>query len=274
MTRAPHLLMGSRRGWKLGNIEAIDSMIHDGLWCAFENCSMGDHAEYIAAKFKITRAEQDRYALESQERAIREGAFADEIVPVTVKQSKGETVVTADEGPRSETDLASLERLRPSFQENGTVTAGNSSLISDGAAALIVVDEERACHAPVAWKARVSSQHTSATEPRDLFIAPVEAIRGARRKRALKSDDIDLFEINEAFAVQAIACLRKLDLDPRKVNVHGGAIVLGHPIGASGARVLVRLLAALKRKNLRRGLASLCLGGGNAVAMIIERVDD
>jgi acetyl-CoA C-acetyltransferase len=274
MTRAPHLLMGSREGWKMGSVEVKDAMVLDGLWCPFDNCSMGLHAEYIAKKFGITRQEQDEYAVQSQQRAARaihERAFADEIVPIRVKQKKGDIQVEADEGPRLETDLATLARLRPSFSDSGTVTAGNSSLISDGAAALIVADQEAAARLRAPWRARIVAYHTSGTEPRDLFIAPVEAVRGVLKKAGLRKEEIDLYEINEAFAAQMLACLRELGLDPQKVNVNGGAIALGHPIGASGARVLVTLLSALKRRGLRRGVASLCLGGGNAVAMLVER---
>jgi len=277
MTRAPHFLAGSREGWKSGPFEVKDAMIHDGLWCPFDHCSMGRHAEYIATKFGITREEQDGFAVESQQRtarALREGAFADEIVPVRVKQKKGDLLVEVDEGPRPETDLATLARLRPSFSENGTVTAGNSSSISDGAAALVIADRQTALRAPASWRARIVASHTSGTEPRDLFIAPVEAVRGVLKKAGLNKDDVDLYEINEAFAAQMIACIRELGLDPQKVNVNGGAIALGHPIGASGARVLVTLLSALKRRKLRRGIASLCLGGGNAVALLVERTGE
>jgi acetyl-CoA C-acetyltransferase len=277
MSRAPHLLIGSRSGWKMGTVEMKDAMIHDGLWCAFEQCGMGNHAEYTASKYAITREDQDRYAVESQSRAaraIREGAFFDEIVPVAVKEKKADTLIAVDEGPRPETDLPSLARLKPAFAEHGTVTAGNSSLISDGAAAVVVADRDTAETTRAPWRARVVAYHTSGTAPRDLFVAPVEAVRGVLRKSGLRKDDIDLYEINEAFAAQMLACIRELDLDPSKVNVNGGAIALGHPIGASGARLLVTLLSALSRRKLRRGLVSLCLGGGNAVAMIVERTGD
>ena len=274
MTRIPHLMMGSRDGVKLGDATLADGMIHDGLQCAIENCHMGMHAEYTATKFGITREEVDRFAAESQQRAARavaDGDFAEEIVPVMVRERKKEITVTVDEGPRPETTAETLGGLRPAFDPEGIVTAGNSSMISDGAAAVVVADAETANSSPAPWKARIVAFHTAGTEPRDLFIAPVDAVRGVLKKAELTPGDIDLFEINEAFASQMLACVNELQLDPAKVNVNGGAIALGHPIGASGARVLVTLLAALKRRDLRRGLASLCLGGGNAVAMIVER---
>ncbi|MFQ5730680.1 MAG: acetyl-CoA C-acetyltransferase [Planctomycetaceae bacterium] len=274
MTRVPHVLLGSREGVKLGDATLSDALLHDGLRCAFENCHMGMHAEHTADTFGITREDVDRFAVESQRRAARaiaEGDFAEEIVPVTVGHRKGETTVAVDEGPRPETSLERLARLKPAFDAAGIVTAGNSSTLSDGAAAVVVADEATAEASPAPWKARIAAFHTAGTEPRDLFIAPVDAVRGALKKAGLTAADIDLFEINEAFASQMLACVRELQLDPAKVNVNGGAIALGHPIGASGARVLVTLLAALKRRGMKRGLAALCLGGGNAVAMIVER---
>jgi acetyl-CoA C-acetyltransferase len=274
MTRAPHLLRGAREGLKLGDAKLEDALLIDGLWCAFGDCHMGAHAEYTAQKFNITRAEQDRYAAESQERAARAiaaGRFRDEIVPVTVKQKREELVVSTDEGPRPDTDVAGLAKLKPAFDSAGTVTAGNASMLSDGAAAVVVADRETTARTATPWKARIIASYTSGTEPRDLFTAPVGAIRGVLDKSGLRANDIDLYEINEAFAAQMLACLRELNLDPSRVNVYGGAIALGHPIGASGARVLVTLLSALEQRGLRRGLASLCLGGGNAVAMIVER---
>ncbi|MCC7420659.1 MAG: acetyl-CoA C-acetyltransferase [Planctomycetaceae bacterium] len=274
MTRAPHLAMGSREGWKYGDVTLRDAMIVDGLWCGIENCAMGQHAEYTGRTCGVSRDDMDRFSLESQRRAaqaIAAKAFEDEIVPVKVRQRKEEILVSQDEGPRPETTLEGLARLKPAFDEKGTVTAGNSSMISDGAAALVVGDDEAARESPAPWKARIVASFTSGMEPRDLFVAPVLAVKGALRKAGLTTNDIDLFEINEAFAVQMVACVRQLEIDPAKVNVNGGAIALGHPIGASGARVLCTLLAALKARGLKRGLASLCLGGGNAVAMIVER---
>ena len=274
MTRAPHLLRGVREGWKMGDAAAEDAMLRDGLWCAFEDCHMGSHAEQTARTHNLTRQQLDEYAVQSQQRAARaiaEGLFADEIVPVPVCRKGDELLVTSDEGPRPETDLAALARLKPVFDPKGAVTAGNSSLLSDGAAALVIANRRRADGSAAPLKARIVASYTSGTEPRDLFVAPVAAVRGVLEKAELTADDIDLFEINEAFASQMLACLKELDLDDEKVNVAGGAIALGHPIGASGARVLLTLLSLLKKKNLRRGLASLCLGGGNAVAMIVER---
>ena len=275
MSRAPHLLPGTRDGWKLGNREAVDSMIHDGLWCAFENQHMGNSAEYIAQKHNVTREDQDACAAESHRRAAaaqEAGKFTEEIVPVTLKSRRGETVVDRDEGPRAETDVDSLAKLRPSFSSEGTVTAGNASQLSDGAAAVVVASETTAekCDSPL--KARIVASATSGVAPKDIFIAPVTAVEQVLAKANMKLDDIDLFELNEAFAAQSVACLRGLHLGDARVNVHGGALALGHPIGASGARVLVTLLHALNDRNLKRGLASLCLGGGNAVAMIVERV--
>ena len=275
MSRAPHLLAGTREGWKLGNREAIDSMIHDGLWCAFEKHHMGNSAEYIAEKHHVSREDQDACAVESHRRAAaaqQEGKFTDEIVPITIKARRGETVVDGDEGPRAETDTETLAKLRPSFSGEGTVTAGNASQLSDGAAAMVVANESvaKGCNSQV--KARIVASATSGVEPKDIFIAPVSAVEQVLAKANMKLSNIDLFELNEAFAAQSVACMRGLKLDDTRVNIHGGAIALGHPIGASGARVLVTLLHALADRDLKRGLASLCLGGGNAVAMIVERV--
>ncbi|MBW3539572.1 MAG: acetyl-CoA C-acyltransferase [Planctomycetes bacterium] len=274
MSLAPHLVRGSRGGWKLGDVRLEDALLVDGLNCAFELCHMGEHAEYTARTWQISREDQDRFALESQRRAARavaDGAFADEIVPVPVRRGRSEDTISADEGPRPETTLEGLAALKPAFDPGGTVTAGNASMLSGGAAALVVADRKTAEDSSSPWKARIVASHTSGGEPRDLFVAPVAAVRGALERAKLRADEIDLYEINEAFAAQMLACLRQLELDPAKVNINGGAISLGHPIGASGARALATLLAALKVRDLRRGLVSLCLGGGNAVAMIVER---
>lgn len=275
MTNAPHLVPGAREGFRLGDGAIVDSMISDGLTCSFEGCHMGLHAEHIAREHNVSRADQDEFAAESQKRAaaaVEEGIFSDEIVPVTVKTRKSETVVTADECVRPDTTLDSLSGLRTVFDREGTVTAGNASTLSDGAAAVVVVDRETAesCGAPL--KARIVAAHTSGTEPKDLFIAPVTAVRGALEKAGLSTGDIDLYEINEAFAAQMVACMRGLELSSENVNVYGGGISLGHPIGASGARTLVTLLYAMQRRDAKRGVVSLCLGGGNAVAMVVERV--
>ncbi len=271
MTLGPHIAHGVRAGIKFGDFKMQDAMMLDGLTCAFESCPMGNHAEHIARKYNVTRADQDQFALRSQQRAaaaIALGMFKDEIVPVTIKEKKSERVVDLDEGPRPQTTLEALAGLRPVFEKDGTVTAGNASIISDGAAAVVVANESVAAQAP--WRFKILASFTSGTEPKDLFIAPVAAIEGALKKAGLTSAQIDLFEINEAFASQMVACVRELKLDESRVNIYGGGISLGHPIGASGARVLVTLMYALRRQNLKRGVASLCLGGGNAVAMVIE----
>ncbi len=271
MSAAPHLAKGLRGGVKLGDTTLVDAMVSDGLTCSFESCHMGMHAEHIAEKFGASRSDQDQFALLSQQRAGRameEGVFQDEIVPVTVKNRRGDVTVDVDEGPRPDTTLEKLSSLRTVFDREGTVTAGNASTLSDGAAAVVVVDEATAETAE--WKFKILGSFTSGTEPKDLFIAPVEAIRGALAKANLTLEEVDLFEINEAFASQMVACLKELGLDNERVNIYGGGISLGHPIGASGTRVLVTLMHALKRTGKKRGVASLCLGGGNAVAMVIE----
>ena len=272
MTAAPHLAR-VRSGVKLGDTPLQDAMVLDGLTCSFEGCHMGLHAEHTAREFNVTRDMQDEMALISQQRAVQaieDGVFSEEIVPVTVKSRRGETVVTTDEGPRPETTLEGLSGLRTVFDREGTVTAGNASTLSDGAAAVLVVDEERAQSAD--WKFKIVASCTSGTEPQDLFIAPVLAVRGAVEKAGWTLNDVDLYEINEAFASQIVACINELELDRSRVNIYGGGISLGHPIGASGARVLVTLIHALRRTGGQRGVASLCLGGGNAVAMAIESV--
>jgi len=271
MSRAPHLLFGARTGWKYGDQKAVDAMIHDGLWCAFESWHMGEAAEHIAAKHGVSRAEQDRFAAQSQQRAAaawERGAFAAEVVPVTVGSGPKAKTVSRDEGFRPDTTLEALTKLKPSFREGGTVTAGNASMLSDGAAAVVVGSARAAERLGTKPLARIVAYSTSGVAPKDIFIAPVYAVRQVLEKAALRISDIDLFELNEAFAAQTLACGKELKLDENRVNVNGGAIALGHPIGASGARVLVTLLYALEQ----RGLASLCLGGGNAVAMVVERV--
>jgi acetyl-CoA C-acetyltransferase len=274
MSRAPYLLFGARGGWKYGDQKAVDAMIHDGLWCAFENWHMGEAAEHIAGKCGVSRSEQDRFSAQSQQRAAaawEKGAFAAEVVPVTVGSGAKAKVVARDEGIRPETSAEALARLKPSFRESGTVTAGNASTLSDGAAAVVVGSARAAERLGTKPLARIVAYSTSGVAPKDIFIAPVFAVRQALKKANLGLEDIDLFELNEAFAAQMLACGKELKLDEAKVNVHGGAIALGHPIGASGTRVLVTLLYALEQRGLKRGLASLCLGGGNAVAMVVER---
>ena len=271
MSRAPFLISGARAGWKFGDQQVRDSMLNDGLWCAFEDIAMGAEADYIAESRGVSREDQDAFSLESHRRAAaRAGTELNEIVPVTVAGKK-ETIVTQDEGPRPDTSLESLGKLRPSFGKSGTVTAGNASQISDGAAALVVASAEVARESRSPIKARIVASATSGVAPKEIFIAPVTAVEKVLAKAKMSLADIDLIELNEAFAAQCVACMRPLEADPTKTNIHGGAIALGHPIGASGARVLVTLLYALAERGLKRGLASLCLGGGNAVAMIVER---
>jgi acetyl-CoA C-acetyltransferase len=275
MSRAPYLLFGVRGGWKYGDQKAVDAMIHDGLWCAFENWHMGEAAEHIASKCGVSRGEQDRFSAQSQQRAAaawEKGAFNAEIVPVTVGAGAKAKVVSRDEGIRPETTVEGLAKLKPSFREGGTVTAGNASTLSDGGAAVVVGSARAADRLGVKPLARILAYSTSGIAPKDIFLAPVSAVRQVLEKANLRMEDIDLFELNEAFAAQMLACGKELKLDEAKVNVNGGAIALGHPIGASGARVLVTLLYALEQRGLKRGLASLCLGGGNAVAMVVERV--
>ena len=274
MTRSPHLVLGGREGFKFGDQKMIDSMIRDGLWCAFEDTHMGVSADYIADKCDVSREDQDAFAADSHQKAtaaMAAGKFDNELAAVTVPGRKADTVVTQDEGPRADSTAEGLARLRAAFSKEGTVTAGNASQLSDGAAAVLVVDEATAQEINSPIKARIVAAATSGVDPKDIFIAPVSAMEKVLDKAGLSVADIDLFELNEAFAAQSLACMRPLDVDPTKTNVNGGAIALGHPIGASGARVLVTLLHALADRGLKRGLASLCLGGGNAVAMIVER---
>ncbi|REK09007.1 MAG: acetyl-CoA C-acetyltransferase [Planctomycetota bacterium] len=272
MSNAPYLIAGARQGWKFGNQQVRDSMLHDGLWCAFEDMAMGAEADYIAESRGVSRADQDAFAVESHRRAAaRSGHPLEEIVSVTVPGRNGDTIVDRDEGPRPDTTPEVLAKLRPSFGGEGTVTAGNASQISDGAAALVVASEDAARDVRSPIKARIVASATSGVAPKEIFIAPVTAVEKVLEKAGMTLGDIDLIELNEAFAAQCLACMRPLEADPAKTNVHGGAIALGHPIGASGARVLVTLLYAMAERGAKRGLAALCLGGGNAVAMIVER---
>jgi acetyl-CoA C-acetyltransferase len=274
MSRAPHLLLNSRTGTKFGDGKLIDSLSQDGLWCPFENWPMGNAAEHIAAKCAVSRGDQDRLAVQSHQRAAAawaSGAFAAEVVPITIGSGPKSRTIAKDEGIRPESNVESLAKLRPAFQADGTVTAGNASQMSDGGAALLVCSERDVDRLKAKPLARVVAYATSGVHPKDIFIAPVPAIRMVLEKAELALTDIDLFELNEAFAAQMLACGKELGLDEARVNVNGGAIALGHPIGASGARVLVTLIHALHQRGLKRGLASLCLGGGNAVAMIVER---
>jgi acetyl-CoA C-acetyltransferase len=275
MSRAPYLLPGARWGERLGNGTIVDHMIHEGLTDAFHDIHMGVTAENLVERYGIARADQDAFAAESQRRAeaaIKSGAFKDEIVPVVVPGKKGETRVDTDEHPRPGTTAESLAKLKPAFKKDGTVTAGNASGLNDGAAALVVSSAERAQRLGLAPIARVVSYASAAVDPKVMGIGPVPAVRKALEKAGLGADAIDLFELNEAFAAQSLAVLRELKLDAEKVNVLGGAIALGHPIGASGARILVTLVHALRARGLRYGVAALCIGGGQGVAMVVERV--
>jgi acetyl-CoA C-acetyltransferase len=275
MTRAPYLLPGARWGERLGNGTVVDHMIHEGLTDAFHDIHMGVTAENLVERYAISRADQDAFAAESQQRAeaaIKSGAFKDEIVPVVVPGKKGETRVDTDEHPRPGTTAESLAKLKPAFKKDGTVTAGNSSGLNDGAAALVVAGAERAQRLGLAPIARIVSYASAAVDPKVMGIGPVPAVRKALEKASLGPDAIDLFELNEAFAAQSLAVLRELKLDAQKVNVLGGAIALGHPIGASGARILVTLVHALRARGRRYGVAALCIGGGQGVAMVVERV--
>jgi acetyl-CoA C-acetyltransferase len=250
-------------------------MINDGLWCSFENCHMGISGETVSEKYSVGREEQDAYAAESHRKAAHatgEGWFKDEILPISIPQKKGAAVVVdKDESIRPDTTAASLGALKPAFKKDGTVTAGNAPGVNDGAAALVVTSEAKAKALGVTPMARIVGQATSGLAPKMVMMTPVEAVRKVAQKVGWELKDVDLFEINEAFSVQAVAVMRELGIDPARVNVHGGAVALGHPIGASGARVLTTLLYAMKRRNVHRGIAALCLGGGNGVALAIER---
>lgn len=276
MSRAPHLAHGVRTGWKYGHQQLLDSLVHDGLWCATEQTAMGRLADLTAAEHHISRPDQDGFAAESHRRAVQattDGLFREEMVPVSCASKQGPAVVDRDDGPRPETTAVSLAKLPSAFGQDGSATAGNASQISDGAAAVMVVSEQAARECTTEIRARIVAAATSGGPPRELFVAPVSAIQRVLAKARMSIEQIDLVELNEAFASQCLACMRPLKLDPDKVNVRGGAIALGHPIGASGARVLVTLLHALKQRGQTWGLVSLCLGGGNAVAMVVERLD-
>ncbi len=274
MSNIPHAIY-LRKGVKYGNVQAVDLMVHDGLWCAFNDVHMGNLAEYTARKAGISREEQDRFSLESHQKAIRamdEGRFKEEIVPVEVRTRKGTLTVDTDEGPRRDTSLEKLAALKPAFEKDGTVTAGNAPGLNDGAAALVVADSETAKELGIQEPMGVIRGYAANfLEPRDLFFAPIGAIRKLLDQVGWSQDEVDLWEINEAFAAQILADGKELGLDWSRVNVHGGAIALGHPIGASGARILVTLLYAMKQYNKKKGVAALCLGGGGAVALAVER---
>jgi acetyl-CoA C-acetyltransferase len=275
MSNAPYLIPKAREGYRLGNGELVDSMINDGLWCAFENYHMGCTGEVVADEYRISRSEQDEFAVNSHRKAaaaIRAGKFKDEIVPVEIPQKKGAALVfDTDETVREDTSAEVLAKLKPAFNPEGTVTAGNAPGVNDGASAVVVTSMRRARELGVEPMARIVAQATAGVEPRLVMMAPVEAVRKLFKKTGWSPSEVDLVELNEAFSVAAVAVTRELGLDPEKVNVNGGAVALGHAIGQSGSRLLTTILYELKRRNARRGIVSLCLGGGNAVAMAIER---
>jgi acetyl-CoA C-acetyltransferase len=276
MSNCPYLLPQARTGYRIGDGLVVDSMVRDGLWDAYENFHMGMTGELVAEKYKITREEQDKFAFESHQKAIRARKscfFEAQILPVEVPQKKGLPLVFKyDESPREDTSLEALAKLKPAFKKDGTVTAGNAPGTNDGAAALIVTSERNASRLGKTPIARIVAQAVSGVEPKWVMMAPVDAVERLLTKTGWDRDkDVDLVELNEAFAVAAIAVTRQLKLNPEKVNVNGGAVAIGHPIGASGARILVTLLYELQRRNLKRGIAALCLGGGNAVALAVER---
>ena len=276
MTNAPYLLPQARKGYRLGNGQIVDSMVHDGLWDIYNNYHMGNTGENVAEKYGITREEQDEFALASHRKAvsaIKECRFKSQIVPVQVPgKKKGEAILfDKDESPREDTTSEALRALKPAFKKDGSVTAGNAPGVNDGAAAVVVTSRRRAEALGAKPMARIVAQATSGVDPKWVMMAPVDAVRQIWKKTGWKNEDVDLYELNEAFSVQAIAVIRELCLDPQKVNVNGGAVALGHPIGASGARVLVTLLYEMIRRDVNKGIAALCLGGGNAVAMAVER---
>src|SRR6266700_2695384 len=273
MSNAPYLLTQARTGYRMGDGTLVDAVVHDGLWCAFEGIHMGNEAEIIAEKFGVTRQEQDQYALHSHQKAAEAtaaGRFKEEIVPVEVKQKKGTVVVENDEPIRGDSTMDTLTKLMPAFQEGGTVTAGNAPGLSDGASATVVVERDFAKANGLTELARITGYAASAITPRYIFAAPTIAVKRLLERTGLRIGDFDLIEVNEAFAAQALANGRELDWDWSRVNVNGGAIALGHPIGSSGSRVLITLIHELRRRGGGRGLATLCLGGGGAVAMSVE----
>jgi acetyl-CoA C-acetyltransferase len=277
MTNAPYLLPQARKGYRLGNGQVIDSMVHDGLWDIYNDYHMGITGENVAEKYGITREEQDEFAVHSHCKAVaamKECRFKSQIVPVEIPaKKKGEAplLFEKDESPRADTTIEVLRALKPAFKKDGTVTAGNAPGVNDGAAAVVVTSASRAKELGAQPMVRIVAQATSGVEPKWVMMAPVGAVRTIWEKTGWKKDDVDLYELNEAFSVQALGVMRELGLDPNKVNVNGGAVAIGHPIGASGARVLVTLIYEMTRRNAKRGIAALCLGGGNAVAMAVER---
>jgi acetyl-CoA C-acetyltransferase len=277
MTNAPYLLPQARKGYRLGNGKVIDSMVHDGLWDIYNDYHMGITGENVAEKYGITREEQDEFAVNSHRKAVaawKECRFKSQIVPVELpakKRGEAPVLFEKDESPREDTTIEVLRSLKPAFKKDGTVTAGNAPGVNDGAAAVVVTSAQRAKELGVPTLVRIVAQATSGVEPKWVMMAPVDAVKKIWEKTGWKKDDVDLYELNEAFSVQALGVMRELGLDPNKVNVNGGAVAIGHPIGASGARVLVTLIYEMARRNAKRGIAALCLGGGNAVAMAVER---
>jgi acetyl-CoA C-acetyltransferase len=276
MSQAPYLLGRVREGWRMGNGQLVDSMIQDGLWCAFDECHMGNAAETVADIYKVTREDQDQYAVQSHKKAAAAtatGRFKEEILPVSIPQKKGDPVLfDRDESIRSDTTVEALGQLKPAFKQSGSVTAGNAPGVNDGASALVVMAADRAKALGLSPLARIVGQATSGLAPRLVLMTPVEAVQRVAQKAGWALKDVDLFEINEAFAAQMVAVVNELGIDPEKVNVHGGAVALGHAIGSSGARVLTTLLYALAQRKQKRGIAALCLGGGNGVAVAVERL--
>jgi acetyl-CoA C-acetyltransferase len=277
MTNAPYLLPQARKGYRLGNAQIVDSMVHDGLWDIYNNYHMGITGENVAEKYGITRAEQDEFAVNSHRKAvaaIKERRFKAQVVPVEIpgkKKTDPPTLFDKDESPREETTIEVLRALKPAFKKDGTVTAGNAPGVNDGAAAVVVTSAQRAKELGAKPMVRIVAQATSGLDPEWVMMAPVGAVRKIWEKTGWKNEDVDLYELNEAFSVQALGVMRELGLNPDKVNVNGGAVAIGHPIGASGARVLVTLIYEMIRRDVKRGIAALCLGGGNAVAMAVER---
>jgi len=277
MTNAPYLLPQARKGYRLGNGQVIDSMVHDGLWDIYNDYHMGITGENVAEKYGITREEQDEFAVHSHRKAVaamKECRFKSQIVPVELpakKKGAPPVIFDKDECPREDTTIEALRALKPAFKKDGTVTAGNAPGVNDGAAAVVVTSAQRAKELGTQAMVRIVAQATSGVEPKWVMMAPVDAVRKIWEKTGWKSDDVDFYELNEAFSVQALGVMRELGLDPNRVNVNGGAVAIGHPIGASGARVLVTLIYEMTRRNAKRGIAALCLGGGNAVAMAVER---
>ena len=278
MSNCPYMLPRAREGFRMGNAEVVDSMVHDGLWCSLEHWHMGLAGEAVADRYAVSREDQDTFAAASHQKAaqaIRECWFKDEILPVDIPQRKGDPIrLEYDESVRPDTSAEALGRLRPAFKkEGGSVTAGNAPGVNDGAAAVVVMAAEKAEELGVAPMARIVGQAVSGLSPKWILMTPVQAVQKLMAKVGWALDDVDLFELNEAFSAQAVAVIRELGLNPEKVNVHGGAVALGHPIGASGARILTTLLYAMRRRNATRGVATLCLGGGNGVALAVARAD-